>query len=60
MINAKRYIKWVFIYTLNLSSHSHFDIPVTKEGDVEELSHQNLHYRTSSFNLSVFTVDFTN
>lgn len=60
MINAEHYIKWVFIYTQNLSSHSHFNIPVTKEGDVEEFSHQNLHYKTSSFNSCVFTVDFTN
>lgn len=49
MINARCYIKWVFIYTQNLSSHSHFNIAVTKEeGDVEEFSHHDLRYKTSS------------
>lgn len=38
-----------FLYTQNLSSHSHFNIPVTKEGEAEEFSHHNLQYKTSSF-----------
>jgi len=48
MINAKFYIKFVVMYTHILSSHSHFNILVTKEGDAAVFSHQNLNYTAGS------------
>lgn len=53
MINAKCYIKMAIMYTHILSSHSHFNILVIKEGEVAEVSHQNLNNTPGSFNLSV-------
>lgn len=41
-----------YVHT-NLSSHSHFNILVTKEGDVAEFSLQNLNNTASSCNLHV-------
>lgn len=54
MINAKCYIKWVLC--THIFCHSHFNILVTKEGDVAEFSHQNLNDTPRSFNPS--TVEF--
>lgn len=40
-----------------LSFHSHFNILVTKEGDVAKFSHHNLNYTPSSFTLQMLTVE---